>query len=56
MPAILAEMDSDDLTREQLEQLKEHTGRAYGYFNGLQERTRQRGFPYDDEIRQAVAV
>src|SRR5262245_58846385 len=47
-------MDAGDLTREQLEQLKEQVGRSQRYFGMLQERMQQQRFPYDDELRQPV--
>src|SRR5262245_17757904 len=47
-------MDCQDLTREQLEQLQEHAGRTSRYYDALRERMQGRGFPYDDELRQAV--
>jgi hypothetical protein len=47
-------MDAGDLTREQLEQLKERVGSTQRYFGALQERIQQQRFPYDDALRQAV--
>jgi hypothetical protein len=47
-------MDSGDLKREQLEQLKGHVGRTQRYFDALQARMLQQFFPYDDDIRQTV--
>jgi len=47
-------MDAGALTRQQLQQRKEHLGRSQRYFGALQERIQQQRFPYDDELRQSA--
>jgi hypothetical protein len=52
--ATLAEMDSGDLTREQLDTLKEQLDRSFAYLRVLQSRMEKQGFPYCDELWQRV--
>ena len=47
-------MDCEDLSKEQLEQLKEQMGRSFQYFRVLKERMENGKFPYNDELRQRV--
>jgi len=47
-------MDSRDLTKEQLDELKARLTGASCYLQALCERMVQAGFPYDDELRQKV--
>jgi hypothetical protein len=48
-------MDSGDLAHEQLAKLLDQVARHCQSLRALQERIRQRRFPYDDELRQRVA-
>lgn len=48
-------MDCEDLTGEQLDELKDQVGRHRRYCQSLLARIEQRGFPYDDELRQRVS-
>lgn len=45
-----AEMDSDDLTKEQAEKLRDRIGEMRPFFNNLVDRMYKRGFPADDRI------
>jgi len=47
-------MDCDELSKEQLETLKDQMGRSQQYFRVLKERMEGGKFPYNDELRQRV--
>src|SRR5438552_6267333 len=54
MQPVYSGMDCEDLSKEQLEQLKEQMGRSLQYFRVLKERMENGKFPYNDELRQRV--
>jgi hypothetical protein len=47
-------MDCQDLSREQLDQLKEQMDRSCRYFRILQKRMEEQRFIYSDELPQKV--